>query len=169
MPPSQPFVTSRIRGFVCGSCLSQLRKPRRPRTPWLVRNVASGRPSRITAPKGKKKNADPIIRYFDQTPDGIRRELEEDTEEQAMLKDVEEQIRMFEEPHLEQEEFDPESLVQQGLKEYDISESMKASMEEIKAQMENVSDLENLSEEERTKLRSRLLNLDTEGMWLPSS
>lgn len=162
MPPAHAIATSSIRGFVCRSCLSQLRRPQQPRTPWLVRN-ATGGPSR--RPKNKKQGAS--IRYFDQTPDGQRKEVVDDPEEIAMLKNVEEQIRLLEEEdegELVEEEEGPSDPLVHVRKAFEVPDDMMSAVREMEAQMENMSNLKNLSEEERTNIRNRILKFGTEGM-----
>ena len=188
MPPPQPFFTSRISGFVCRSCLSQLRKSHRPRIPWLVRSSTSSGPSRKKAPKGKIESATPFIKYFEEDSEGRRREIrdEEHAENAAILESLEERMRIMEEAGedfgeeikeleeeyakygtislgdeqeggLEEGEFRPEDLLKQSLQDFELSQGMKASLEEMKSQMANASQLGSLSQEERMKLRERLL------------
>lgn len=83
--------------------------------------------------------------------------MSDDTEEAAILREVEERIR-----HLEGPQFtDP---LEQAKKDLYAPGGVMSLMEEMKAQMEDMPDLENLSDEDRTKLRNRLLNFDTLGM-----
>jgi hypothetical protein len=168
MPPAQPFVTSIIRGFVCRTCRAQLRRPQRPPVPWLVRSVANG-PSKGKARKGKSK--EPPIRYFDQTPDGRRTEAADDPEAAAMLKDVEEQIRLLEEDegNVVEEDERLEDPLQALREQFEIPKSMMSTIQEMEAQMQNITNLENLSEEERASIRSRLLRFGTEGMRIIST
>jgi hypothetical protein len=95
----------------------------------------------------------------------------DDPEEVAMLKDVEEQIRLLEEDEgkfVNEEEglSDPLDHVR---KEFELPDGMISAVEEMEAQMESMSNLENLSEEERTNIRNRLLNFGTEGMLILST
>jgi hypothetical protein len=170
MPPTQPFVPSRISGYVCRACLSNLRRPQRPQTPWLIRYASNG-PSRA---KPSKKTEEPPIKYFEQTPDGTRTEAVDNSTKAAILKDVEEQIQRIEEEGGDQgddlvgeDEPSPVELLSHIGKQYDVPESMRSAMEEMEAQMANAANLESLSEEERASLRNRLLNF--EGMRSGSS
>lgn len=169
MPPPQPYLTSRICGFVCRSCISQLRRPQPPRAQWLMRSVTNG-PPRARVPKSKKQTEEPSVRYFDQAPDGERREVVDDPKESAMLKDVEEQIRLLEDGE-GQFVFDgePSDALNQALKEFGIPESMTSAMEEMNDQMENNLDLKDLSDEERASIRNRLLGSNTKGILTLSS
>ena len=163
MPPAQPFVTTRIGGFVCRACLSQLRRPQRPRTPWLTRNATNGPPK---AKRPKNKNEEPSVRYFNQTPDGVRTEAVDNLKEAAILKDVEERIGLLEEEEdgLVDEQPSPEDVLDHLKKQYTVPQDMLSAMNEMEAQMADMSSLENLSEEERANIRNRILNFGTEGM-----
>ena len=134
-----------------------------------MRSVTNG-PPRARAPKNKKQTEEPSIRYFDQAPDGERREVVDDPKESAMLKDVEEQIRLLEDGE-GQFVFDgePSDALNQALKEFGIPESMTSAMEEMNAQMENNLDLKDLSDEERASIRNRLLGSITKGILTLSS
>lgn len=171
MPPTQPFVPSRISGYVCRACLSNLRRPQRPQTPWLIRYASNG-PSR--AKPSKKKAEEPPIRYFEQTPDGARTEADDNSTKAAILKDVAEQIQRMEEEGgdqgddlVDEDEPSPVELLSHIGKQYDVPEGMRSAIEEMEAQMAHAENLESLSEEERASLRNRLLNF--EGMRSSSS
>lgn len=163
MPPTHLLTTPKLGGFVCRTCLSRLRRPQRPQALWLIRNKTDG-PRRQNHPQ--TKNKDPTFRYFDQTPDGTRKEAADDAKHAAILKDVEERIRLVgeEEDDLDElvgeNEPSPVELLRQVGKEYAVPESMVSAREEMETQMAEASNLETLSEEERSNLRNRLLNFD---------
>lgn len=96
--------------------------------------------------------------------------MAEDTEEADLLKAVEEQIRLLEEGESVDEflfeEEAPADPLDQARKDFQVPESMMSNVEEMKAQMENASQLENLSEEERANLRERLLSFETKGTFI---
>jgi hypothetical protein len=71
--------------------------------------------------------------------------------------ETEEKIRRLEEGQF----VDP---FEQVKKDFYAPGGIMSIMEEMKAQMADMPDLDNLSDEERTKLRNRLLNFDTPGM-----
>ena len=103
MPPSQPTSISRIRGYVCKSCLLRLERPLRRPPPWLSRTFTSddGTPKSRLSKVNKSiprrheiRNDD--IRYFEETPDGERREVEdEDADEELLRETVEATLRNF--------------------------------------------------------------------------
>ncbi|KAF4625211.1 hypothetical protein G7Y89_g12958 [Cudoniella acicularis] len=76
MPPPQPFLAYRLGGFVCKSCLSKIRTLQRRPLPWLARSITNNQ-----GPKPPKRGTSPpsqhgaTVRYFEETPDGDRREL----------------------------------------------------------------------------------------------
>ena len=84
-----------------------------------------------------------------------------------MLKDVEEKIRLLEEDEgLFVEEVEkPENPLEDLREQFEMPKSMRSTIQEMEAQMENTSNLEHLSKEERTNIRNRLLNFGAEGMW----
>jgi hypothetical protein len=109
--------------------------------------------------------------------------MEDDPETLAMLKQVEDRIRMLEgrqddedlgegpddylgeefDDDLGEEHYDPAVLMEQAMKGYGLPDNITAAMEEMEAQMENADNLENMSEEERRELRNRILNIGTDG------
>jgi hypothetical protein len=109
--------------------------------------------------------------------------MEDDPEALAMLKQVEDRIRMLEgrqddedlgegpddylgeelDDDLAEDHYDPAVLMEQAMKGYGLPDNITAAMEEMEAQMENADDLENMSEEQRTELRNRILNIGTDG------
>lgn len=93
MPPPQHLLSTRLRGFVCKSCLSKLRAPRGHQIPWTARTFASDdKPRR----KGGWDLPHGTVRYFEQTPDGVRTEIKDDDDDVSMdrlrekLKEIEE-------------------------------------------------------------------------------
>lgn len=84
-----------------------------------------------------------------------------------MLKDVEEKIRLLEEDEdvFVEEVEKPENPLEDLREQFEMPKSMRSTIQEMEAQMENTSNLEHLSKEERTNIRNRLLNFGAEGMW----
>jgi hypothetical protein len=93
MPPPRSLLSPRIPGFICRSCLLRRDLPRQQRPPWLVRNATTGNgpprpvPKWGHSPPPSVVEQEPNIRYFDQTPDGDRREVD-DSAEEAFLKSI---------------------------------------------------------------------------------
>lgn len=190
MPPPQRLLSIRIRGFVCKSCLSKLQIPRRQQIPWIGRRFASdNRPRR---PEGAYDLPNGTVRYFEQTPDGVRTEID-DEEDAAFMESVRKQLKDIENEtgrtmdDLEDE--DLEKILQNsslGLEEEDLDDifedgssslreaseledaldSMASKNEEMQAQIDLVEsiDLDNISEKDRLKLRETLLKSVERGM-----
>ncbi|KAL3423542.1 pentatricopeptide repeat domain-containing protein [Phlyctema vagabunda] len=104
MPRPQPVLASKIRGFVCRSCLAKLQA--KPSTPWLARSFANQNSSKAkeTQPE-KKAPSEPTFRFFQQTPDGRRIEIQDDeddflglraTKDNGIVKDIDETLETFE-------------------------------------------------------------------------
>ncbi|KUJ24049.1 uncharacterized protein LY89DRAFT_712987 [Mollisia scopiformis] len=179
MPPPQHLLSPRLRGFVCKSCLSKLRAPRRQQLPWVTRTYASDdKPKRR---KGAWDLPHGTVRYFEQTRDGVRTELkdEEDDDDAEFTESVKEQLRQLEErtgkTMYDLDEQDLQDILHGTLAntqeedplkgfpdpaeiEKDLT-AMAAHNQDIQAQMDliNSFDLENLSEEDRVRLREGLL------------
>ncbi|KAH8602889.1 hypothetical protein B0O99DRAFT_735234 [Bisporella sp. PMI_857] len=111
MPSSQPLLTSRLRGYVCKSCSLRLQKPPRPQAPWLSRSIMSENGGRV--PKlSKIQKSTPTqslpsgstIKYFEQTPDGERRELDDDPDEEMLRQTVEATLRSYDETMMKKSE-----------------------------------------------------------------
>ncbi|KAE8447606.1 hypothetical protein EG329_010577 [Mollisiaceae sp. DMI_Dod_QoI] len=93
MPPPQHLLSNRLRGFVCKSCLSKLQAPQRQQISWTARRFASDdRPRRK---KGVWDVPQGTIRYFEQTPDGVRTEIQDD-EDDAFTESVRKQLKELE-------------------------------------------------------------------------
>lgn len=191
MPPPQRLLSTRLRGFVCKSCLSKLQPPQRQYLPLLARTFASDNKLK------KRKQALDIpvtVRYFEQTEDGVRTELkDEDDDDEVYTETVMQQLKEIEEetgrtmyelndedlqrilqatmPKLEPENTeglllnpfmgpgDPAEIEKKAL-------ASAAAHAEIQAKINfiNSFDLENLSQEDRIRLRERLLKSQNKGM-----
>ncbi|CZR50526.1 uncharacterized protein PAC_00399 [Phialocephala subalpina] len=184
MPPPQHLLSTRLRGFVCKSCLSKLRAPRGQRIPWTSRTFASD-----DRPRRKKGGLDlphGTIRYFEQTPDGVRTEIKDGDDDGAMdklrekLKEIEErtgktaddldaqdlddilqEISPGEEGDALFDRYLENALSnEQGSAELgDDSETMSEEEQRMQNQLEliNSLDVDNLSDEDRLMLRKMLL------------
>jgi hypothetical protein len=141
--------------------------------------------SQTTVPKSPQTTSEPVVRYWEQTADGQRKEkgfeddaliaklessikdLEDDIGDTSLLEKVDAERSLWEED--EQEE-DIEAALS---KDMDLPPAMQAQMEAIEAQLrriENDPDLEILSEEDQLRIRSELLSgvagTDSEGTFL---
>lgn len=168
---------------MCKSCLSRLQAPLRRQLPWLTRSYSSDR-----KPK-KKRGAWDIphgtVRYFEQTPDGVRTEIKDDDDEaftiqlREQLKKLEKELGKswedFEEKdlarlfHATQAEVQGEatlngrgkpsfgSQMPEDFKE--TLDAMLASNPELGSRLEPLKslDVSHLSDEERSHLRAELI------------
>ncbi len=75
MPPPQHLLASRIRGFVCKSCLQKLQAPQRQRLLWASRNISTS----VARLKGANKDID--VKIWDEARDGSRTELNDAVED----------------------------------------------------------------------------------------
>lgn len=190
MPPLQPLLAGRIHGFICKSCLSKLRAPRSQRPPWLLRSVASDNgPPRTKSPKKRKDShnqheneGDPVIRIFDQFPDGVRKEVGREPGDEALLESLQSTIRDVKEEmgaDGEEGEIDDEELQDRVIGRHlqdmlpgegfggFMSSQIESQMQELDAKMdkrlEHV-DLAKMTAEERQKLREEFIELAKAGM-----
>jgi hypothetical protein len=152
----------------------------------LSRSVVSDNATRRTKqPKVKKASHDkhgeepkPIIRIFDQTPDGVRTEMKNEPGDEAFLESLESTIRDMKEEkgaeEIDEEELQDrvigrhmQKLFQGEALENFLAAKLESQMDELDAEidkrLENV-DLENMSEEERSKVREELYHLVKESM-----
>lgn len=191
MPPPQHFLSNRLRGYVCKSCLSKLRAPWRQQLPWTLRTFATD--DRPKKGKGAWDLPHGTVRYFEQTPDGVRTEIK-DNEDDAFTESLRKHLQILEERtgkgvnDLEEEDlqnllratlvdaqgedalgelFGDPSLDPQAQAELKKAlEAMTAQDEEMKSQIEfiNSFDLNNLSDQDRSRLREELLKSVKKGM-----
>lgn len=187
MPPSQRLLSTRIRGFVCKSCLSKLHAPRRQQLPWAIRTFASDDKPR----KGVWDLPHGSVRYFEQTPDGARTEIK-DEEDDEYTESVRKRLRELQERTGKTvDDLDDQDLQEllrgtladtQGedavrtLFEDDPSQDpaevenilkeMAAHDQELQAGIDLIKsyDLENLSDEDRVRLREAVLASVKNGM-----
>ena len=94
MPPLPPISSSRIRGFICKSCLLKLQRPQPAQPPWLARNVRTGAGAkRSKIPSAGDHNyqstgPEPVIKHFRLTPDGKKKELPDGIPADDDMKDL---------------------------------------------------------------------------------
>ncbi|PQE20911.1 pentatricopeptide repeat protein [Rutstroemia sp. NJR-2017a BBW] len=105
MPPPHNLLTSSIRGFVCNSCRAKLQVPSR--APRLSRSftaqsslLQSGSRKHRQSPQNSQSNQSPtteeelpVVRWFDETPDGVRTEVKEDPEEAELIEDLQHAVK----------------------------------------------------------------------------
>ena len=193
MPPLQPLLVSRIRCFVCKSCLSKFQAPQGQRSQWLSRGFSNdskpcnrGRKARSAPRDQGKELPEPVIRYFEATPGGDRREVKDDdekvAEEDALIESLESTIRNLEKrvgkrtsplANSNHENGDSENdLGRLGLGSQDRVEknystkNIDVKIAELQAHMEklkSLSQLENLSEEDRSQIREEVLDFNKDG------
>ncbi|KAH6709637.1 hypothetical protein BKA61DRAFT_738629 [Leptodontidium sp. MPI-SDFR-AT-0119] len=192
MPPPQHLLASKLRGFVCRSCLSKLQPAQRQRIQWVSRSLTTdnvhSRQKGVTYPasifeetqgegiaedeaefdeesiiqtlgeelrarrKDAAEHATPggvpksAVRYFEETPDGVRKEVKDDIEEENTLDALERDIE------------DLKSGTG-GLREKLIGDGSSPLADELRAQILEIErvDLENLSETDRQRLRKIVL------------
>lgn len=172
MPPPRPLIPTRTPGFICRSCLLRLDAPRRqrPPPPWLVRNATNGRgnppPQRGTRPSAEKK-ASVTVRYFEETPDGDRREVSGDPEE-ALLDSMRPEL----------DEIDKRNkaiLGRDGVADEDMEDAIQGKidqeedtrdiemanndLESLISRIRAISDKEVVTPEDRVKIREILFNI----------
>lgn len=190
MPPPQHLLSTRLRGFVCKSCLSKLRAPRGQQILWTARTFASD-----DRPRRKKGGLDlphGTVRYFEQTPDGVRTEIKDDDDDLSMDR-IRDKLREIEEktgktaddldaqdlddilqeisPGGEEDALDGylEKVLSEGQDSAefeDSSEIMSKEEERIQNQLEliNSIDVDNISDEDRAMLKGMLLEVAQKGM-----
>jgi len=90
MPPSRSLFQSTCRGFVCQSCISKLLYPRQPWTSRSIRTKTKRQTPRIAHARPSKA-AEEGIRYFEETPEGDREEIDFD-KNASLTRDLEERI-----------------------------------------------------------------------------
>ncbi|PVH88603.1 hypothetical protein DL98DRAFT_648704 [Cadophora sp. DSE1049] len=84
MPPPQHLLASKIRGFVCRSCLSKLQAPQRRRIQWISRSLTTA-----TLHSSLKSATYPASTSFEETQD----EIEPDFDEESIIEALEEEVR----------------------------------------------------------------------------
>lgn len=203
MPPKPSFLSPSTSGYVCKSCLSKLRQNQcRPARPlWLARNIAHRasrkpfQPTIHTKLDDSQTTSEPVIRYWEQTPDGRRREKSHD-EDQALLgrlestlkeleKDIEgsalhgpqdagNDLAEYDDPFLEEEdEVGEPDMARELAKELGLPQEVQEQVQMIEAQLrrkrKNPNFLNNLSEEEKASLRAELLGSISDSNDLPGT
>lgn len=99
MPPPRSLVGSKSCGFVCQSCLSHLRAQKQPS--WNLRTLTLKNGSlQSSAPKPQKaartEQSSPAVKYFEESPDGDRKELFRQDEAAESGQDLESRIAALE-------------------------------------------------------------------------
>ncbi|RDL36669.1 uncharacterized protein BP5553_06021 [Venustampulla echinocandica] len=172
MPP-QSFLAPRTRGFICRSCLSRLHVPQRQWPPWMVRNATNdngrSRPGKSNRPTPPDQ---PVIRFFDETPDGDRREIFDD-EEEAFLESVGSEVDEMEQRRsrfLDHTKDDPDGYIDEDMEDaiqgrIDEEEGMEdinaanEHLEDLIQRIKSLSDKEVVTEEDRLQIRELLYNI----------
>jgi hypothetical protein len=171
MPPPRHFLAPRITGFICRSCLSRLEPPRTQRPPWLTRNATSkaGRPQRGNKPS--PKDEDKVVRYYDQTPDGERREVPEYGEEEAFLDSIGAEMGELNAKYKEilgpekyeaTAEEDMEHAIQGRINEEEDTRDITMAtndLENLIARIKALSDKEVVTEDDKKKIREILFDI----------
>lgn len=162
MPPPQHLLASRIRGFVCKSCLSKLQTPQRQRAPWVAaRNIsataARAKGATKDADQGQADEAEPAIqvKYWEQDPEGNRKEIfeeKEDDEERELKASIQQEVK-----HLEQKEGRPLEEVYKDImgSEDDIRLEMGKRMGELIEEGYGDAAFEGPSDEDLAVLESK--------------
>lgn len=193
MPPPHHFLAPRLRGYVCKACLSRLQVTRRGGPIWLSRNASSGRWSSLWKKVNPQTDQpEPVIREFIQTPDGVRREIQED-----YLKEIGDEIKrqktgqglpiddLIDDDELEELLHDEDAreqldeMLQDADEEFseeilesmfgETMEAMTKTGDELEAltdRLEKASEEESLSPDEISRIREELLQDITAGMCL---
>ncbi|KAM3086729.1 hypothetical protein ACMFMF_000670 [Clarireedia jacksonii] len=105
MPPPHNLLISSIRGFICNSCRAKLQLLSR--APRLSRNLTAqssllqseSRNHRQPPPKSQADQSQtaqeelPVVRWFDETPDGVRTEAKEDPEEADLIEHLQDVVK----------------------------------------------------------------------------
>ncbi|KAK0118780.1 hypothetical protein ONS95_007662 [Cadophora gregata] len=190
MPPPQSLLASKLRGFVCRSCLSKLQGYHRRRMQWASRSLTTD-----TVHSGTKEATHPASTSFGETQDELESEFNEGSIIEALSQEVrlrrkdavehsvpKSTVRFFEEtPDGSREE------IQDGLDEENTLDALEKEIEglktdtgglmeklvggdpsqpgrspladELRAQIMEMErlDLKNLSEADRLRLRSIIL------------
>lgn len=131
-----------------------------------------------------EKESKPVVRIFDQTPDGVRTEVENGPADEAFLESLQSTIRDVKEEMGQEgatEDIDDEELQDRVIARHMqnmfqgealegfLAKKLESQMDELNAEvdkrLENV-DLEHMSEEERSKIREELYQLAKDGTTL---
>ncbi|CAG8982662.1 hypothetical protein HYALB_00006060 [Hymenoscyphus albidus] len=172
MPPPRPLLPTRTPGYICRSCLLRLDAPRRqrPPPPWLLRNVTngSGNPPPESVIRRSAEDKPTIhVRYFEETPDGDRREVSGDPEE-ALLDSMR--------PELDDlDKRNQEILGRDGVADEDMEDAIQSKidqeedtrditianndLESLISRVRAISDKEVITREDRWKIREILFNI----------
>jgi hypothetical protein len=171
MPPPRHLLAPRLPGFICRSCLSRLEPTRKQRPPWLIRNATTkaGPSQRGNKPPGMEEEK--IVRYFDETPDGDRREVPEYGEEEAFLDSMSAEMEEMNAKH--KEILGPEKYA--ATAEEDMAHAIEARIDEeedtrditmatndlenLISRIKALSDKEVVTEEDKMKIREILFNI----------
>lgn len=154
---------------MCRSCLSKLQVPQRHRPAFAIQSFATDNGS--TKQKGATGAPPrPTVRYFDETPDGVRKEIPDDIDEESLIKALEDEIGPLPEGAAEaaanMDEEDMQSIQEDGPFSLPIGDWVDAALkpnfaqeEELKALAQEIAsvDLNNITKEDRSRLRKLLL------------
>jgi hypothetical protein len=180
MPPPQQLLVSGTRGFVCRACLSKLRGPRPERLQWSYRrNITNGKGPSRPWESGQAQEPAVTFRLWEETPDGKRVEIqpeppaEEDDDgssEQPVdsegnplgdINDPATRDRIVKEARNATTKFMESSTFKDPVKAETDLQDMKAFIDKV-----SKMDLDNLTPEERVKLRQEIMSGITWGIQL---
>lgn len=184
MPPPHTNLTSGIRGFICKSCRVKLQIPQQ--APWHLRHfTAQTTPLRSKDREGTgrgpslssntetqqfKQTEEPFYKYFDETPDGVRTETQDDPEEEELLAGLREAVRELEDDigdvsAEELEEVDEDERPSLHMEEWE--DAMDAKIERLQGEVTKLESITNkpgpISEEDRQDIRNYFLKSIEEG------
>ena len=98
MPPPQHILASRLRGYVCRSCLLKILSPPKQKISWLSRHFAHSRQSlRSERDVQTFPNPKSTFKIFEEATDGTRTEVEgDDAEDEVLMEALDVTIRELE-------------------------------------------------------------------------
>lgn len=186
MPPPHKLLTSSIRGFVCNSCRAKLQIPLR--APPLSRNLTAqssllqseGRKHKQSPPKSQADQSQtaqtaqeelPVVRWFDETPDGVRTEAKEDPEEAELIESLQDAVK-----HLKEdiggvaEEVDGDGTYEMPDLESEIQDPMDRRIERLEEEINTLEKLINkpgpMSSRDKQKIRDYILKPSDKGRFV---
>jgi len=171
MPPPRHLFAPRITGFICKSCLSRLELRNKRLAPWLIRNATSKASPSQRRNRPNIKDEDIDVRYFDQTPDGDRREVPDYGEEEAFMDSIGAEMGELDAKY--KEILGPEKYA--ATAEEDLAHAIEARIDEeedtrditmatndlenLIAKIRALSDKEVVTEEDKKKIREILSDI----------
>jgi hypothetical protein len=180
MPPPHNLLTSSIRGFVCNSCRAKLQIPSR--APRLSRSLTAqssllqseSRKHRQSPPKSQSDQSQtaqeelPVVRWFDETPDGVRTEVKEDPEEAELIEHLQDAVK-----HLKDdigqaaEDVDGDGTFEMPDLESDFQDPMDRRLERLEEEIHTLEKIVNkpgpISDRDREKIKDYFLKPNGKG------